>query len=150
MDLQGATHQTDNFRMNRLAPRLVQPLVRGTFTRNVTQTRNLTSKTNLLRPVVKVLFLPQTYLLANIREISQTALLENSSNCRFYNFGHDIDRINGEFIHYNLQSIKHVWMSFPLIRFCPWPGKLKLRNNFWMSFPGFANKGFANPKYPKI
>ena len=48
----------DNFRMNRLAPRLVQPLVRGTFTRNVTQTRNLTSKTNLLRPVVKVLFSP--------------------------------------------------------------------------------------------
>jgi hypothetical protein len=39
--------------MNRLAPRLVQPLVRGTFTRNVTQTRNLASKTNLLRPVVK-------------------------------------------------------------------------------------------------
>merc|ERR1711970_246968 len=40
-------------RMNRIAPRLVQPLVKGTVSRNVLQTRNLTSKTNLLRPTYK-------------------------------------------------------------------------------------------------
>ena len=38
-----------------------------------------------------------------------------------------------------IETSKKYWMSLPEIGLCP--GKLKFRENFWMSFPGFANKG---------
>ena len=36
---------------------------------------------------------------------------------------------------------KFFWMSFSVIRYGSWPGRLKFRQNFLMSFSGFAQRG---------
>ena len=40
-----------------------------------------------------------------------------------------------------IEISKKYWTSFAEIGLYQRPGKLKFREKFWMSFPGYANKG---------
>ena len=69
-----------------------------------------------------------------------------------------LDRITGKPIYQKIMSTvllenlfnRQLEVSFPVKRSGSWPGNIKIRKNFWMSFPWFDTKGQQNfwPRYP--